>query len=134
MNGLVEHARSLLRKAANDLIAGDAILATGQALDAVCFHAQQAAEKSVKAILSLDEVDYPWRHDLGELLALLGDSYSGLSALRQAIIALSPFAVAARYDEAIEPPADEARRHLATARRVYDLAQAVVERRARAQE
>jgi hypothetical protein len=34
-----DHAQALLRKAINDLVAGGATLATGQALDTVCFHA-----------------------------------------------------------------------------------------------
>ncbi len=130
MNAPVDHARVILRKAANDLIAGDAIVATGQALDTVCFHAQQAAEKSIKAILALDDVDYPWRHDLRELLELLGGSQPGLDAIRGPIVALTPFAVAGRYDDDIVPPIDEVRGHLAMARRVYDLAEAAVEERA----
>ena len=47
-----DYALMLLRKAANDLIAADTILQTGKALDTVGFHAQQATEKSLKAILS----------------------------------------------------------------------------------
>jgi HEPN domain-containing protein len=39
-----DHAQMLLQKAANDLVAARATLATGEALDTVCFHAQQAVE------------------------------------------------------------------------------------------
>ena len=66
-----DHARALLKKAANDLTAARATLSTGQALDTVCFHGQQCVEKSLKAVLALHEVVYPWRHDLGELLELI---------------------------------------------------------------
>ncbi len=66
-----DHALALLKKAANDLVAARATLATGEALDTVSFHAQQAVEKSLKSILALWEVEYPWRHDLGELLELV---------------------------------------------------------------
>jgi len=38
----LDHARALLQKAANDLVAAQATLTTGKALDTVCFHAQQA--------------------------------------------------------------------------------------------
>ena len=41
-----EQALVLLEKATNDLIAADAILDTGKALNAVGFHAQQAVEKA----------------------------------------------------------------------------------------
>lgn len=47
MKTILDHAREFLRKAYNDLIAARAILATGEALDTVCFHAQQAVEKSL---------------------------------------------------------------------------------------
>lgn len=46
MKTILDHARELLRKAYNDLIAARAILATGEALDTVYFHAQQAVEKA----------------------------------------------------------------------------------------
>ena len=58
MKAPLDHAKALLKKAANDLIAAEAIL------DTVCFHAQQAVEKSLKAILAFHDVSYPWRHDL----------------------------------------------------------------------
>jgi HEPN domain-containing protein len=38
--------------------------------DAVCFHAQQAAEKYLKAFLQEQNAPFPKTHDLIELLAL----------------------------------------------------------------
>ena len=32
-----------------------------------CFHAQQAAEKAMKAVFVLEQVDYPYTHDLVKL-------------------------------------------------------------------
>ena len=66
-----DHALALLKKAANDLVDARATVTTGKALDTVCFHSQQAVEKSLKAVLALQDVEYPWRHDLGELLELV---------------------------------------------------------------
>lgn len=45
----------------------------GCPLDTVCFHAQQCAEKYVKAYLAFQGIDFPKTHDLGELVALLSD-------------------------------------------------------------
>ena len=55
-----DHAQTLLKKAANDLIAADAILSTERALDTACFHTQQAVEKSLKAILAYHEYVKAW--------------------------------------------------------------------------
>ena len=65
-----DNARGLLQKAEHDLIAAQATLATERASDTVCFHAQQAVEKSLKAALALHDIEYPWTHNLGELLKL----------------------------------------------------------------
>jgi HEPN domain-containing protein len=129
MNGPVDHALGLLRKARNDLIAARATLATGEALDTVCFHAQQAAEKSLKALLALDDVEYPWRHDLGELLELVKPRWREVASIEERVIALAPFAVAVRYEDAADPAPDEARLALDAAHRVYTLAAGIVGRR-----
>lgn len=52
MSGQADLARGWLRKADSDLEAARAIIETGKSLDAACFHAQQAAEKALKAILA----------------------------------------------------------------------------------
>jgi HEPN domain-containing protein len=117
----LDHARALLGKAASDLIAADAIFATGEAMDMVCFHAQQAAEKSLKAALAARGLPFPWRHDLGELLHLVGPHLPAVLDLRASVIALSPFGVAGRYDEDISPAEDEARAAIELARKVNEL-------------
>ena len=40
-------------------------------LEDLCFDAQQAAEKAIKALLIHLEVRFPYIHDLGQLLALV---------------------------------------------------------------
>jgi HEPN domain-containing protein len=42
-------------------------------LDTVCFHAQQCAEKYLKALLAFDQIDFPKSHDLAELVMLFSD-------------------------------------------------------------
>lgn len=121
MNGPRDHALGLLAKAANDLVAANATIATGQALDTVCFHAQQTAEKSLKALLAVKDVEYPWRHDLGELLALVVRHFPGIAELEDDILTLSPYAVEVRYGDMIAPDIDEARAALDIASRVHAL-------------
>jgi HEPN domain-containing protein len=52
-----DHAASLMLKASHDLIAARAILSASDAFDTACFHAQQAVEKSLKAVLALHEIE-----------------------------------------------------------------------------
>lgn len=120
-----EHALALLEKAEHDLIAATATVATGRALDTVCFHAQQAVEKSLKALLALKDVDYPWKHDLGELLTLVDRQFSTMELPRDEILALSPYAVEVRYDS-ITPTLEDARTAISTAERTHTLARQVI--------
>ncbi len=122
-----DHAQGLLIKANNDLIAAKAILATGKALDAVCFHTQQAAEKSLKALLALHDVTYPWRHDLTELIEIVAPLAPEIAPLAPRIIQLTPFAVEVRYDETFYPPYSEANDALKTATETYRLATQIVQ-------
>jgi HEPN domain-containing protein len=123
-----EHALGLLAKAEHDLVAARATLSTSQAMDMVCFHAQQATEKSLKALLALHDVEYPWRHDLGELLDLVKPFAPEMAALDDRVIQLSPFAVEARYDDTLAPSLNEAVDALQTATEVYDLIARAVQR------
>jgi len=121
-----EHALGLLEKAAHDLVAANATIATGDALDTVCFHAQQAAEKSLKALLALKDVVYPWRHDMGELVALVKPHFPEVAPLEDDLLILSPYGVQVRYDDAIVPDMDEARAALQTAEKMHALAKQLV--------
>jgi HEPN domain-containing protein len=85
--------------------------------DAVCFHAQQCAEKYIKALLVLRAIDFPKTHDIGKLTALLP------AALRPHLTPeeqrrLAGYAAAARYPGSSEIASAEARRAVALARRV----------------
>ncbi len=128
MNGPHDHALGLLEKAGNDPIAGNATIAGGRALDTVCFHAQQAVEKSLKALLAARDVEYPWRHDLGELLALVAPRCPALKEMEEQILALAPYAVEIRYGDAIVPEIGEARAALDVAARVHRLAERIIRR------
>jgi HEPN domain-containing protein len=100
----------LLRKAANDLAALSASRAAG-VYDAACFHAQQAAEKYLKAFLVHVGVAYPPTHNLTKLVDLCFDRDPSFRALDAAVAPLTPYAVELRYDTEFWPTkavADEA--------------------------
>lgn len=61
---------------------------------AAAFHAQQAVEKAVKALLIWHGIDYPPRHDLGLLVGLLPE---GASIRNLTVAGLMVYAVEQRY-------------------------------------
>jgi HEPN domain-containing protein len=65
-----EAARQLAGKAENDLRSAKILLAQDGPIDAIAFHLQQAAEKLLKAFLTLHGIEYPFTHDIGELLLM----------------------------------------------------------------
>jgi HEPN domain-containing protein len=78
--------------------------------DAVCFHAQQCAEKYLKACLQEADVAIPRTHDLAALLDLLLTKDPLLETLRSALNLLSSYAVEVRYpgEAATKEHAEEA--------------------------
>ncbi len=106
---LVGEARRWLRFAAEDLDAAQCLLATdGAAPRHACFHAQQAAEKALKAALVLEGVDFPRQHDLDDLRNLLLDTWS-VRQTHTDLAQLTEWAVESRYPgDCQEPTATDA--------------------------
>ena len=65
--------------------------------DAVCFHAQQSAEKYLKALLQERELVFPRTHALDLLVSLLAAAEPSWEGLRLRLRKLSEGAVALRY-------------------------------------
>ena len=65
--------------------------------DAVCFHAQQCAEKYLKARLEEAGIAFPPTHDLLRLLGLVLPCEPGWTVLDPDLRALMVYAVAVRY-------------------------------------
>jgi len=88
--------------------------------DAVCFHAQQCAEKYLKALPQ--EADIPFRktHDLSDLLSSALAIDSSWESLRADLNSLSAFAVEYRYPGE-SADIDEAREALERCRKVRQL-------------
>ena len=72
-------------------------------LEDLCFHTQQAVEKAVKALLIQRHIQFPYVHDITELLTVLEEAGQEVpQAIRQAE-RLTRFAVFTRYP-GIAPP------------------------------
>jgi HEPN domain-containing protein len=94
-----EAALLLLRKAAEDEALLDEVLESARVTDAIFgFHAQQSAEKLLKAALAQAGVAFPRTHRLGQRIDLIRDSGINLPAEFDAVNLLTPFAVEFRYD------------------------------------
>jgi HEPN domain-containing protein len=65
--------------------------------DAVCFHAQQAVEKYLKAFLQERGVDFPKTHNLIELLELCLPLDPTFEFQRDVLVELDRYAVRYRY-------------------------------------
>ena len=99
-------ARALVKAAESDMRALQGMSAPEFFSDEIIgFHAQQAAEKLLKAWIALLGFTFPLTHDLGALLDMLSESEPDAKEFR-GLIALNPFAVQFRYEgigEEMEP-------------------------------
>jgi HEPN domain-containing protein len=104
-----ELALLLVRKAEGDESILDRLLQDHDVPDDVLgFHVQQAVEKRLKAVLTLSEVEYEHTHSVSYLTALIEKQGIALPDCREEIEGLTPWAVAARYDDTFEKVLDRA--------------------------
>jgi len=74
--------------------------------EVIGFHAQQAVEKCLKAVLARHRVELRKTHDLQILLDLIMQNDISLPPSREGIDLLGPFAVELRYDLIVAEPLD----------------------------
>ena len=115
--------RRWLSKARTDLTLASVVLEQGPDMDpwACCFHAQQAAEKALKAVLVAQGVEPPFIHNLVALQALMPHDVD----LGVAVADLADLSAAARgtrnvteADGSEDPTWDEAERAVVVAGRI----------------
>ncbi len=92
-----ELVQQWLTKAERDFGAAEELLSDGRYLDAVGFHSQQAAEKSLKAFLVEHQIEFPKTHKIAELLDLIAPVHSVLAASLRDADVLSPYGAEIRY-------------------------------------
>lgn len=73
----------------------------------LCFDAQQAAEKSLKALLLFHKIPFRFVHDIAELLTVLEQNGLSLPEQIRAAAELSDYAVEARYPGPMEPVTED---------------------------
>jgi len=93
-----ELVRQWVCKANKDLDAARILLQSGPSMGGIVgFHAQQAAEKYVKAYLTWNQIDFPKTHNIGALIVLISGHNEELAERLKPAILLSSYAVEARY-------------------------------------
>ncbi len=124
-----ELVRQWLAKAEQDMGAIKALLDSAPPfLHPACFHAQQAAEKYLKAFLTWHQVEFPKTHVFGKLLDLMSQVDEALAASISGVTALTPSGVEVRYPGDIpEPTRAEAEAALELARTVRDAVRRALE-------
>ena len=116
-----ELALEFIRKAEHDLASARLLLTAENLFDSACFHCQQLAEKSIKAVLTSRSIRFKKTHDIDMLLSLLDDP--DFNAIRGYGLILNSYAVDARYPgDYVEPEQNEAVEALRMATEIYELA------------
>lgn len=112
-----------LSKARKDLQAASVLLAADlDDYENVGFHAQQAAEKFIKAFLVRHQIEFPKTHDIGVLRELMARVDRRASQLLVPAEVLTPYGVTFRYPGALPSVSrDEGRRALRLAEQVHDV-------------
>ena len=86
-----------------------------------CFHAQQAAEKYLKALLTWHQIEFSKTHAIEQLLDLVKDAEPETASSLRDAMALTPYGVDIRYPgDQPEPNQQEAREAVELARIVRD--------------
>jgi HEPN domain-containing protein len=127
-----EHLRSevleWMRFAAEDLTAATRLAEAGKSLDRVaCFHAQQAAEKALKAFLCANEVRFPFTHSIS-LLRELSEPIGAWVKILEDADGLTEYATTARYPGVGKlVTCEDSRSAIVVATRVVDQVRRVLE-------
>ncbi len=96
-----------LARARGDLVLARQPLPQGAFYEDLCFHAQQAAEKALKAVYLHHGWSFRYTHDLEELVTNLRRKGLAVPAVVDEATILTSFAWEARYPGLSEPVSDE---------------------------
>ena len=95
----LNRARSNLARAKSKL--------PGVYLEDLCFDAQQAAEKAVKAVMIRRNIEFPYVHDLARLLSLLEEAGENIPGVVRKAEELTRYALVTRYPGIARPVSEQ---------------------------
>lgn len=116
----LREAQDWLNRAERDLAVAEELISGSRVFpDAAVYHAQQAAEKALKAFLAARDRPFPRTHDLEVLVGWCQEEDSYFDRFREAARVLTPYAVQFRYPGGpLEPQIEEAKEAARHARRI----------------
>ena len=119
-------AAGWLRRAYSDLALSSIALPQGVLYSELCFHAQQAAEKSIKTVLVHHDIEFRKVHDLDYLITLLPPQ-TPLPPEADDVVGLTGYAVMFRYLSDYEDiTVEDYREAIQLARIVYYWAEQII--------
>jgi len=99
--------REWLNRAQSNLAIAGTRADTSVYLEDLCFNAQQAAEKALKAVCILHHVEYPYVHDLAALVTVITKSGVRVPEHVKEAAKLTRFAITTRYPHFLSPVKEE---------------------------
>ena len=99
--GRDDQVKKWLKNAHSDLALASIDLPDGVMYEQLCFHAQQAAEKSIKALLIHLSLEFPFSHNIQLLIGILPADIKNIPIMAE-VISLTPYAVLTRYPGEID--------------------------------
>jgi len=96
-------------------------------LEIICYHCQQAVEKSLKAYLCANDLDIPKTHDTGLLCRKCMEINEAFSTYIKACEELVIYATETRYPIRIEIDEITAKRNLKQSLEIYDFVKSVLD-------
>jgi len=116
-----------IRHAESDLAIASQPPPAGVLFETLCFHAQQAVEKSLKAVLISHNVEPPYTHDIAKLISAIEASGIEWPDRLDDAAGLTRYAVQTRYPGVVGPvPEEHHSRSVAVARAVLAWAERVI--------
>jgi HEPN domain-containing protein len=111
-----------IKKAEKDLIAAKHLLSIkpNPPYDIICFHAQQCAEKYIKAFLIYKEIEFEKTHDLGKLVGLASINDESFIEIIDIAEKLTDYAVDVRYPAPEEITEEEAKEAIKIAEEIKE--------------
>jgi len=76
-------------------------------LEDLCFEAQQAAEKAIKAVMIKRNIEFPYVHDLARLLSLLEEEGEEIPEVVRKAEELTRYALVTRYPGIARPVSEQ---------------------------